>query len=87
MPSPKSIPNSSTASEHLRLRSEEIPKLTAIPTGCAFHPRCAFFQPGVCDVEVPVLEPVENTGQEVACTPLTRTGKLIPYEAVIEPDR
>jgi len=73
--------------EHLRLRSEEIPKLTAIPQGCAFHPRCGFFQPGVCDVAVPVLEPVEGTSQLVACTPLTRTGALIPYSEPAEQSR
>ena len=68
--------------EHLRLRSEEIPKLTAIPAGCAFHPRCAFFQPGICDVEVPKLEPAGGERQLVACTPLTRAGKLIPYQEI-----
>jgi oligopeptide transport system ATP-binding protein len=30
--------------------------LTAIP-GCAFHPRCGFHKPGICDVGVPPLEP------------------------------
>lgn len=78
---PEIDPKFKHKAEHLRLRSEEIPKLTDIPHGCAFHPRCAFFQPGVCDAAVPVLEPSGEKEQLVACTPLTRTGKLIPYEA------
>lgn len=76
---PEADPEKTRNKEHLSLRSEEIPKLTDIPPGCAFHPRCNFFQPGVCDTLIPVLEPVSESQQLVACTPLTREGKLIPY--------
>jgi oligopeptide transport system ATP-binding protein len=34
-----------------------VPSPRALPPGCAFHPRCGFFEPGLCDREVPPLEP------------------------------
>jgi oligopeptide/dipeptide ABC transporter ATP-binding protein len=80
---PEIDPEFKHSNEHLRLRSEEIPKLTDIPPGCAFHPRCAFFQPGICDVKIPILASVEGTSQLVACTPLTSRGILMPFEAPI----
>ncbi len=36
------------------------------PLGCAFHPRCPDFMPGVCDAHVPALVPVGD-GPPVAC--------------------
>lgn len=34
-----------------------VPSPFAIPSGCAFHPRCPHFMPGVCDVkELPVVD-------------------------------
>jgi oligopeptide/dipeptide ABC transporter ATP-binding protein len=33
-----------------------VPDLANLPRGCAFHPRCVFFRPGVCDDRVPELE-------------------------------
>lgn len=36
-----------------------VPSPFAIPTGCAFHPRCPHFMPGVCDVKEP---PVVDLG-------------------------
>ncbi|RBM07417.1 ABC transporter ATP-binding protein [Streptomyces sp. PT12] len=43
------------------------PDLTAMPAGCAFHPRCPkAFEP--CDRRVPVLRPVEpGSARTVAC--------------------
>ena len=76
---PEADPERTRHKVHLSLRSEEIPKLTDIPPGCAFHPRCTFYQPGVCDTQIPILEPVSGGEQLVACTPLTRDGKLTPY--------
>ncbi len=35
-----------------------VPDARHVPRGCAFHPRCGFFQAGLCDAEVPPLEPV-----------------------------
>ena len=36
-----------------------VPSPFAIPSGCAFHPRCPHFMPGVCDVKEP---PVVDLG-------------------------
>jgi oligopeptide/dipeptide ABC transporter ATP-binding protein len=33
-----------------------VPNLADLPTGCSFHPRCAFAVPGLCDVRTPELE-------------------------------
>ena len=41
------------------------PVLTALPSGCAFHPRCARREP-VCSGEEPLLRPVAP-GRESAC--------------------
>ena len=53
-----------------RIRSRSRERLTPIagsvphpydrPTGCPFHPRCADFMAGVCDVRVPALRPVDE---------------------------
>ncbi|HEV3177039.1 MAG TPA: ABC transporter ATP-binding protein [Stellaceae bacterium] len=34
-----------------------VPDARHVPSGCAFHPRCGFFEPGLCDTDVPALEP------------------------------
>ena len=77
---PEADPDRTRHKPHLALRSEAIPKLTAIPPGCAFHPRCLYFQPGVCDTRVPVLAPVTGGDQRVACIPITEGFGLIPYQ-------
>ena len=33
-----------------------VPSATAFPSGCAFHPRCRYFVPAVCDASEPGLE-------------------------------
>lgn len=78
---PEADPDITRKKRPMLLRSEDIPSLTAIPPGCAFHPRCPFYQPGVCDQDVPVLEMVDGFRQEIACTPLTRERQLVAYEA------
>ena len=35
----------------------QVPNPLALPTGCAFHPRCGHAVPGRCDDRVPMLEP------------------------------
>ena len=49
--------------------SGEVPSPLDPPAGCAFRPRCAWAEPGVCEAAVPALEPVagEATGHRVAC--------------------
>ncbi|MFN8531817.1 MAG: ABC transporter ATP-binding protein [Anaerolineae bacterium] len=82
---PEADPELTRSKRPLVLRSEEIPKLTDIPPGCPFHPRCPFFEPGLCDAQVPPLAvppPMEGRpdfAQQVACLPLTEKGKLTPY--------
>jgi oligopeptide/dipeptide ABC transporter ATP-binding protein len=34
----------------------QVPSPSALPSGCAFHPRCRHALPGLCDVQVPALE-------------------------------
>jgi len=35
-----------------------VPDARRVPKGCAFHPRCTFMEPGLCDVTVPPIERV-----------------------------
>lgn len=59
-----STPSPTGAAERLSQIPGSMPNLTAIPSGCAFHPRCTkAFRP--CKVELPVLEPVGR--RQVAC--------------------
>lgn len=79
---PEADPIVTRRKETLPLRSDDIPSLVNIPVGCAFHPRCPFFVPGVCDQNVPTLEQVNGFGQEVACIPLTQGMELRISEAI-----
>lgn len=76
---PEADPDITRHKQAMELRSEEIPGLLNIPPGCAFHPRCPFYQPGLCDAEVPPLAAAPGHQQVVACAPLTRIGTLTPY--------
>ena len=71
---PEPDPDRTRQKEHIELRSEDIPRLTELPPGCTFHPRCPWFVPGLCDAEVPPLEslPDAQSDAEVACLPLTQ---------------
>lgn len=44
-----------------------VPSPFAIPSGCPFHPRCAHFMPGVCDVVTPAEIVVVPPAQTVRC--------------------
>ena len=83
---PEPDPDRTRRKAHIGLRSESIPRLTELPPGCSFHPRCPWFAPGVCDVEEPPLEPLPTTlpdapsDANVACLPLTRGDGLRPYD-------
>lgn len=76
---PEADPEKTRSKQHLELRSEDIPSLTAIPSGCAFHPRCPFYVPGVCDGDVPQLGTLPNAKQSVACAPLLQGQSLKQY--------
>jgi oligopeptide/dipeptide ABC transporter ATP-binding protein len=78
---PEADPDITRRKKPMQLRSEDIPSLLDIPSGCAFHPRCPFFQPGLCDVEMPEITAAEGFNQQVACLPLQRFGSLTPYDA------
>ena len=71
---PEPDPDRTRSKEHITLRSDDIPLLTELPSGCSFHPRCPWWVEGLCDGEVPRLAPVPDAGVDsrVACTPLTR---------------
>ncbi len=78
---PEADPKRTRTKAHIQLRSEDIPSLTELPPGCAFHPRCPWFVPGVCDVEIPALKQAAITESDaaVACIPLTEGEGLTLY--------
>jgi oligopeptide/dipeptide ABC transporter ATP-binding protein len=75
---PEADPDKTRNKQRIVLRSEDIPRLTELPPGCAFHPRCPWFIDGVCNVHVPQLARVSDSGSEaeVACIPLTQNQAL-----------
>ena len=79
---PEPDPDRTRTKEHVVLRSEDIPRLTELPPGCAFHPRCPWFVPGMCDREVPALAsvPLSESDAQVACIPLTEGAGLRLYD-------
>lgn len=79
---PEADPERTRSKQHIQLRSEDIPRLTDLPPGCSFHPRCPWFIDGVCDTKIPELEIVKTveSDAQVACIPLTRGEPLKLYE-------
>ncbi|MFG2129382.1 ABC transporter ATP-binding protein [Streptomyces sp. NPDC048751] len=54
------------------------PSLINLPSGCAFHPRCAYkgrVAEGSCTVELPELRPVAGTAAHIAACHLTERAK------------
>ena len=78
---PEADPDITRRKQAMKLRSDNIPSLTQMPTGCAFHPRCPFYQEGICDLEIPQLDSPEQYKQQVACSVLTQMGDLVLYES------
>jgi peptide/nickel transport system ATP-binding protein len=68
---PEADPDLTRARKKLHLRSLDIPNLTNLPSGCVFHPRCTFWEQGLCDTKIPPLVDVGN-GREVACHVVVR---------------
>jgi peptide/nickel transport system ATP-binding protein len=62
---PEADPRITRSKERVTLRSADVPSLLELPVGCAFHPRCPLAEPGLCDVVVPDLAPLD--GRDVAC--------------------
>lgn len=78
---PEADPEKTRHKQHIQLRSEDIPRLTELPPGCAFHPRCPWYVSGTCDTHIPELGRVPGLNAEIdaACIPLTRGEPLRLY--------
>jgi oligopeptide/dipeptide ABC transporter ATP-binding protein len=63
---PEADPELTRNKRRIALRSQDIPSLQNLPTGCHFHPRCPRFVDGLCDVEQPALLQTGD-GRGVAC--------------------
>ncbi|GEM82129.1 MULTISPECIES: ABC transporter ATP-binding protein [Meiothermus] len=64
-----SVPRLDLAATHqqrLEAIPGNVPNPLNLPQGCAFHPRCKFFKPGLCDQDIPVLQDAGN-GHMVRC--------------------
>ena len=64
---PEADPERTRKKKMVELRSQDVPSLLDLPSGCRFHPRCPLFQEGVCDRERPALRPFGEDGHQVAC--------------------
>jgi len=78
----ESIPNSSANAGRLRPITGQPPSLINLPSGCAFHPRCAYVM-DKCLTDEPVLTPVAEDGfHRSACwLPVTAAGLSAEAEA------
>jgi oligopeptide/dipeptide ABC transporter ATP-binding protein len=74
--------------EPRRARLEPIqgqpPDLTRLPTGCAFHPRCAY-RVDRCTAQTPPLTPVTGTAHVSACWEAERLGDGFAAPAAASP--
>lgn len=52
---PEADPRLTRSKGRMTLRSKDVPSLLNLPSGCRFHPRCPFFEEGLCDREAPEL--------------------------------
>jgi peptide/nickel transport system ATP-binding protein len=68
---PEADPDITRGKEKLQLRSLDIPSLVNLPKGCVFHPRCTYFEEGLCDLAMPPLEHI-GEGRDVACFVMVR---------------
>jgi oligopeptide transport system ATP-binding protein len=58
----------------LRTIQGNVPNPLSLPPGCAFHPRCDWFKPGLCDDRVPPLEPIAP-GRALRCLRWREVGR------------
>jgi oligopeptide transport system ATP-binding protein len=72
------VPDPSRPRRRLVLKGD-MPSPIAPPPGCAFHTRCPFAKPVVCDTRVPPLEKVAD-GQFVACFRIHEIGAEVLAE-------
>jgi oligopeptide/dipeptide ABC transporter ATP-binding protein len=73
---PEADPELTRNKQRVPLRSQDIPSLLDLPTGCHFHPRCPRFVEGLCDVERPALLDT-GEGRHVACHVVAREKGMI----------
>ncbi|MGQ0548523.1 MAG: oligopeptide/dipeptide ABC transporter ATP-binding protein [Armatimonadota bacterium] len=71
---PEADPRITRAKARMRLRGDDTPDALGMPAGCAFHPRCPWFEPGLCDAVRPDLVPIGS--QVAACLVAARDGGL-----------
>ncbi|GAA4917246.1 peptide/nickel transport system ATP-binding protein [Stackebrandtia albiflava] len=64
-------PRLARSKKTIPLRSAEIPSLTALPSGCTFHPRCPLAESGDCDTTPPTLAPLDER-RRLACHVVAR---------------
>ena len=76
----ESIPNSSAAGERLRPITGQPPSLIQLPSGCAFHPRCAYVM-DKCLTDQPRLAPVSDDGRHLSACWLPATAAGLAGEA------
>ena len=68
----ESVPKNSATQSHeahktrLATIAGAPPDLTALPSGCIFHPRCSV-RVDDCKLNVPVLRKIENPDREISC--------------------
>ncbi len=86
----ESIPNSSAAGGRLRPITGQPPSLINLPSGCAFHPRCAYVMDR-CVTEQPSLTAVGDAGVHrsacwlpVAATGLGEAAEALRRRAVVD---
>lgn len=58
------------------LKTADIPSLAALPSGCTFHPRCPIAEEGLCEVEGPKLEWLDDR-RELACHVVNRQNRAM----------
>ncbi len=63
----ESIPNVATSHARLPVIKGSVPSLTQIPSGCPFHPRCKYYEPGLCDTGAPPRMVEIEEGRFAAC--------------------
>ena len=76
----ESIPNSSAAGDRLRPITGQPPSLIRLPSGCAFHPRCAYVM-DKCLTDEPRLAPVSDDGRHLSACWLPATAAGLAGEA------
>jgi oligopeptide/dipeptide ABC transporter ATP-binding protein len=61
----ESVPALGSDSERLKAIPGTVPKLSALPSGCRFHPRCPIARPQCASTGVPLSE--MSPGRQVRC--------------------